>query len=80
MTEAANELVITRVFDAPRELVYRAFVDPDELAQWFGPVGWSVPRDSVSVDPRVGGHQVFTMVNDATRPRPRPCEPCSPRS
>jgi uncharacterized protein YndB with AHSA1/START domain len=64
MTEAANELVITRVFDAPRELVYRAFVDPDELAQWFGPVGWSVPRDSISVDLRVGGHQVFTMVND----------------
>jgi uncharacterized protein YndB with AHSA1/START domain len=64
MTETTNELVITRVFDAPRELVYRAFVDPDELAQWFAPVGWSVPRDSVSVDPRVGGHQVFTMVND----------------
>jgi uncharacterized protein YndB with AHSA1/START domain len=65
MTEAANELVMTRVFDAPRELVYRAFVDPDELAQWFAPVGWSVPRDSVSVDARVGGHQIFTMVNDA---------------
>jgi uncharacterized protein YndB with AHSA1/START domain len=64
MTEAANELVITRVFDAPRELVYRAFVDPDELAQWFAPVGWSVPRDTVSVDARVGGLQVFTMVND----------------
>jgi uncharacterized protein YndB with AHSA1/START domain len=64
MTEPANELVITRVFDAPRELVYRAFVDPDELAQWFAPVGWSVPRDSVSVDVRVGGHQVFTMVNN----------------
>jgi uncharacterized protein YndB with AHSA1/START domain len=64
MTESANELVITRVFDAPRELVYRAFIDPDELAQWFAPVGWSVPRDSVSVDVRVGGQQVFTMVND----------------
>jgi uncharacterized protein YndB with AHSA1/START domain len=64
MSEPANELVITRVFDAPRELVYRAFVDPDELAQWFAPVGWSVPRDSISVDVRVGGHEVFTMVND----------------
>jgi uncharacterized protein YndB with AHSA1/START domain len=60
-----TDLVITRMFDAPRELVWKAFVDPDQLAQWFGPVGWSVPRDSVSVDLRVGGHQRFTMVNDA---------------
>jgi uncharacterized protein YndB with AHSA1/START domain len=59
-----TDLVITRIFDAPRELVYRAFVDPDQLAQWFGPVGWSVPRDSVSVDPTAGGHQRFTMVSD----------------
>ena len=58
------ELVITRIFDAPRELVYRAFTDPDQLAAWFGPVGWSVPRDSVDMDVRVGGHQRFTMVND----------------
>ena len=64
-TTATHELVITRVFDAPRELVYRAFVDPDQLAAWFGPVGWSVPRETVDVDARVGGHQRFTMVNDA---------------
>lgn len=65
MTEAATgELVITRVFNAPRELVYRAFVDPDQLARWFGPVGFSVPRDTVDIDPRVGGHQRFTMVSD----------------
>jgi len=67
MTESATtkELVISRVFDAPRELVYRAFTDPDQLAQWFGPVGYSVPRDSVESDARVGGHQRFVMVNDA---------------
>jgi uncharacterized protein YndB with AHSA1/START domain len=58
------ELVITRVFDAPRELVYRAFTDPDQLAQWFGPVGFSVPRQTVDIDARVGGHQRFTMVSD----------------
>jgi uncharacterized protein YndB with AHSA1/START domain len=60
-----TELHIERTFDAPRELVYRAFTDPDQLAAWFGPVGWSVPRDTVDVDARVGGHQRFTMVNDA---------------
>ena len=60
----STDLVITRIFDAPRELVYRAFVDPDQLAAWFGPVGWSVPRDTVDIDARVGGHQRFTMVSD----------------
>jgi uncharacterized protein YndB with AHSA1/START domain len=62
---ATQELVIERVFDAPRELVYQAFVDPEQIAQWFGPVGYSVPRDSVEIDPRPGGVQRFTMVNDA---------------
>ena len=51
-----TDLVITRIFDAPRPMVYRAFVDPDQLAAWFGPVGWSVPRDSVSVETKPGGH------------------------
>ncbi|MEU8662302.1 SRPBCC family protein [Actinoplanes philippinensis] len=59
-----TDLVITRIFDAPRRLVYRAFTDPDQLAAWFGPVGWSVPRDTVELDVRPGGKQVFTMVND----------------
>lgn len=59
-----TDLVITRIFDAPREVVYRAFVDPDQLARWFGPVGWSVPRESVSVDARTGGHYRCTMVSD----------------
>jgi uncharacterized protein YndB with AHSA1/START domain len=59
-----TDLVITRIFDAPRELVYRAFIDPDQLAQWFGPEGYSVPRDTVSIDAKVGGHQRFTMVSD----------------
>jgi uncharacterized protein YndB with AHSA1/START domain len=60
----SKELVITRVFDAPREVVYRAFIDPDQLAQWFGPVGFSVPRETIDVDARVGGHQRLVMVND----------------
>jgi uncharacterized protein YndB with AHSA1/START domain len=52
---------ITRIFDAPRELVYRAFTEPDQLAQWFGPVGCWVPRESVEIDARVGGHLRFVM-------------------
>ena len=61
---ATKELVISRTFSAPRARVFRAFTDPDELARWFGPVGYSVPRDSVQIDLRVGGHQRLVMVND----------------
>ena len=60
-----KELVIERIFEAPRELVWQAFTDPDQLSQWFGPVGYSVPRDSVDVDLRVGGHQRLMMVPDS---------------
>jgi len=66
MTQSTEtqELVLERVFDAPRRLVYRAFTDPDQLARWFGPVGWSVPRETVDMDVRVGGHQKLVMVNN----------------
>lgn len=53
---------IHRHFDAPCELVYRAFTDADQLASWFGPVGVLVLRDSVAVDATVGGHRRLTMV------------------
>ncbi|HEY1310142.1 MAG TPA: SRPBCC domain-containing protein [Pseudolabrys sp.] len=48
-----GSVVITRVFDAPRELVWRAWTDPKMMAQWFGPRGFtsSVPE----LDLRVGG-------------------------
>ncbi len=59
------DLIIERVFDAPRELVFEAFTDPDQLSQWFGPVGYHVPRESVTVDLRVGGVQRFEMVPDS---------------
>jgi uncharacterized protein YndB with AHSA1/START domain len=52
---------ITRIFDAPPELVYRAFTDSDQLAQWFGPAGCWVPRESIEVDERAGGHLRFVM-------------------
>jgi uncharacterized protein YndB with AHSA1/START domain len=59
-----HEITITRVFDAPPELVYRAFVDPDQLCQWFGPVGFSVPCESVQIDARPGGFQRLVMISD----------------
>jgi len=43
----------TRVFDAPREAVYKAWTDPKQLAQWFPPKDFTSPR--CEVDPRPGG-------------------------
>ena len=71
---------INRVFDASRDLVYRAFTDLDQLAQWFGPVGFSVPRDTVDMDVRVGGHQRFVMVSDDNPDRQSPVDGYFPRS
>lgn len=64
MTEGTTyQLAISRIFDAPRDVVYQAFVDPDQLAQWFGPVGFVVPRDTVAVDASVGGYHRLVMVS-----------------
>jgi uncharacterized protein YndB with AHSA1/START domain len=59
------QLAISRVFDAPRELVYRAFTDPDHLAAWWGPTDNSLPRDEIELDVRPGGFQRWTEVSAA---------------
>jgi uncharacterized protein YndB with AHSA1/START domain len=46
-------LVITRVLDAPRALVYAAWTEPERLLRWWGPHGFTV--DAAEVDVRVGG-------------------------
>ena len=56
-----REITITRIFDAPRELVFQAWTDPDQLARWFGPAGFEIPRHSVHIDPRVGGRITLRM-------------------
>ncbi|MGY1551661.1 SRPBCC domain-containing protein [Microbacterium sp. A588] len=57
-------LSITRTFDVSRELVWRAWTEESELAQWLRPFG--VSTDSVSFDVRVGGRYAYTMTNDET--------------
>ncbi len=43
-TDTANrEVVISRVFDAPRDLVFEAWADPQRVAQWWGPHGFTAP-------------------------------------
>jgi uncharacterized protein YndB with AHSA1/START domain len=51
------QLVLTRIVNAPRNAVYRAFTDPDEFATWWGPFGNELPRDEIEFDVRPGGYQ-----------------------
>ena len=62
MTTEPPDLFITRVFDAPRALVYRAFTDPEQLAAWWGPTGSERPLDEMEFDVRPGGFQRFVEV------------------
>jgi uncharacterized protein YndB with AHSA1/START domain len=59
---AEHQITITRVFDAPRQLVFEAWTDPDHLAEWFGPAGFETPRDTIEIDLRVGGRFNLLMV------------------
>lgn len=62
MTDTTYEVTLSRWFDASPELVYRAFTDPQQLGQWFGPLMFGVPTDTIDLDIRPGGHWRMTMV------------------
>ncbi|MDT7547120.1 MAG: hypothetical protein QOE99_3230 [Actinomycetota bacterium] len=61
-----GEVIITRVFDAPRELVFDCMLDPKHLTHFWGPTGVSTPIENILVEPHVGGRFETVMVNDAT--------------
>lgn len=54
-----NEFVISREFNAPRELVFKAFTEADRLAQWWGPKGFTM--EHVDLDLRPGGRFHYCM-------------------
>jgi uncharacterized protein YndB with AHSA1/START domain len=59
---AGNEqerMTVTRVFDAPRELVWKAWTEPEYVMQWWGPTGFTSPV--CKMDFRVGGKSVLSM-------------------
>jgi len=60
MENQNKELVITRTFDAPRELVFEAFTKAEHLAHWWGPAG--VKMGQVKVDLRPGGEFHYSMI------------------
>jgi uncharacterized protein YndB with AHSA1/START domain len=57
-----DEPFITRTLDVPRELVFKAWTDPDQVAKWSAPSGFSAPRRAISIDLRVGGRYDYCLV------------------
>ena len=55
----SERMVVTRVFDAPRELVWKAWTDPKYVMQWWGPKGFTAPV--CQMDFRVGGKFLCCM-------------------
>jgi uncharacterized protein YndB with AHSA1/START domain len=54
-----ERMVVTRVFDAPRELVWKAWTEPKYVMQWWGPKGFTCP--ACDMDFRVGGKSLLCM-------------------
>jgi uncharacterized protein YndB with AHSA1/START domain len=62
-------ILIVRVFDAPRELVFRAWTEPERFAAWFGEHGSTIPLDEVAMDARPGGAWSAVMYHGPERLR-----------
>jgi uncharacterized protein YndB with AHSA1/START domain len=54
-----HEIVLTRVFDAPRELVFEAMTKPEHVVHWFGPHGWTL--SVCEIDFRPGGRWRYVI-------------------
>ncbi|MCI0446129.1 SRPBCC domain-containing protein [bacterium] len=59
MAEKGNDILITRIFDAPREVVWKAWTDPEHVKRWWGPKNFTAPF--VKSDFRVGGKYLYCM-------------------
>lgn len=55
----SNEIKLTRVYDAPLKTVWEAWTDPQQVAQWWGPRGFTLTTHSKDLRP--GGHWTYTM-------------------
>lgn len=56
---ADHELVLTRLIDAPRDKLFRAWTEPELMKQWFAPLPWTTP--SAETDVRPGGASLVIM-------------------
>jgi uncharacterized protein YndB with AHSA1/START domain len=59
----AEGIMIVRLFEAPPEEVYRAFVEREGMAAWFGEEGSSIPLETFEMDARAGGRYSLIMLH-----------------
>jgi uncharacterized protein YndB with AHSA1/START domain len=64
-----GEVTITRIYEAPRELVWECMTTPEHLTHFWGPPGISTPLDSIVMELHPGGRFETVMVNDANGER-----------
>ncbi|HVK14471.1 MAG TPA: SRPBCC domain-containing protein [Gemmataceae bacterium] len=62
-TATDREVLITRVFDAPRDLVFRAWADPERLTRWYAPPGCAIRFAAIDVRPGGRFHSCITIPN-----------------
>lgn len=55
----SEDIIIERIFDAPREMVWKAWTDEELAKKWWGPEGFSAP--SIKIDLRIGSKYIFAM-------------------
>lgn len=65
-----RELVLERIFDAPRDKVYRAWTEPKLVKQWFAPLPWTI--SGVAMDVRPGGQSLIVMRDPEGKDYPNP--------
>lgn len=63
-TPLKKEFTLTRLIDAPRDMVFAAWTDPKQMAKWWGPHGFDVPK--CELEARKGGRLYLKMVSDGT--------------
>ena len=68
--DADRDLVLTRLVDAPRAKLFKAWTDPALLTQWFAPLPWTTPRAELDVRP--GGASLVVMAGPDGTEAPNP--------
>jgi len=63
---ADTDVYMTRAFDAPRDLVWRFWTEPELVSTWFGPHTTHTPVDRIDIELRPGGNWNITMIDNET--------------
>lgn len=51
MSDSGGEIIVSREYDAPRELVWQAWTDPEQVVRWWGPMGFTATTSQMDVRP-----------------------------